>query len=255
MLGWLWGSWALSSTLQWDASPLGLCQVSRSQPLYSVKQVAFKGDNVCLQQDEMGRTSISAARHLNCNHNPHRKTQHHCDQPIQGKTCQAVRHVLRFLGSLQCYLCCRECEELRQDPRAILSADCGQPTELCILHTQGAPDLVQLGQVLWQDLQVRPQRVDLSLYIVASHAHSENPHRALIGQHPAPAFAPMQKPALLVVIHCCSIQMYIYCSEFDNLMFWTRLFNRLRPHCRVPLFSVSVIWLAGMMCAEPGMWY
>lgn len=28
-------------------------------------------------------------------------TQDCCDQPIQGKTCQAVRHVLRFLRFLQ----------------------------------------------------------------------------------------------------------------------------------------------------------
>ena len=115
----------------------------------------------------MDAASMIAVHHIDCDDALDSMTQHCCDEPIQGKTCQPVRHVLRILRSLQWRFCCRECEELRQDSRAILPADCGQPTKLCILHTHGTPDLVQLGQGLWQDLQVRPQ-LALSLAILAS---------------------------------------------------------------------------------------
>ena len=49
-------------------------------------------------------------------------------------------------------------QELLQDPRAIWTANRGQPDELCIIAAPSTPDLVQLGQGLWQDLQVRLQR-------------------------------------------------------------------------------------------------
>ena len=65
-----------------------------------------------------------------------------------------IKGKVRKEGSTLSTSICRESEGLWQDSRTIRPPHCGQPAQLCLLHTSGTSGVDKVGRNLRQDLQV-----------------------------------------------------------------------------------------------------